>query len=135
MKKFILSVLPFLSACSADAPIDLGVQENRLAPCPQSPNCVSSFDSDNSHTIRPLNADLEKIERMLVSLNHANIVDRSGNYMRVEFTSRILRYIDDVEFLHDENGGVTHVRSASRVGFTDLGVNRKRVEKIRSLVE
>ena len=135
MKKFILSVLPFLSACSADPPIDLGVQENRLAPCPKSPNCVSSFDSDNSHTIRPLNADLEKIERMLASLSHANIVDRSGNYMRVEFTSRILRYIDDVEFLHDENGGVTHIRSASRVGFTDLGVNRKRVEKIRSLVE
>ena len=135
MKKFIQSILPFISACSADPPVDLGVQENKLAPCPNSPNCVSSFDSDNSHTIRPLNADLEKIERMLVSLNHANIVDRSGNYMRVEFTSRILRYIDDVEFLHDENGGVTHVRSASRVGFTDLGVNRKRVEKIRSLVE
>ena len=90
---------------------------------------------DSSHTILPINADLEKIERMLVSLNDANIVERSSNYMRVEFTSRILRYIDDVEFLHDENGGVTHVRSASRVGFTDLGVNRKRVEKIRSLVE
>ena len=78
---------------------------------------------------------LEKIESTVASLDNANIVERSNNYIRAEFKSRFMGYVDDVEFLYDEFEGVSHVRSASRVGFSDLGVNRRRVEKIRSLVE
>ena len=55
--------------------------------------------------------------------------------MRAEFKSRFMGYVDDVEFLYDELENISHVRSASRVGYTDLGANRRRVEKIRSIVE
>ena len=99
------------------------------------PNCVSSFDTKAPHSIKPIKADLEKIEKTLASLNNANIVNRSNNYMRAEFKSRLMGYIDDVEFLYDEIENISHVRSASRVGYSDLGTNRRRVEKIRSLVE
>ena len=80
-------------------------------------------------------ADLDKIEKTLASLNNANIVNRSNNYMRAEFRSRLMGYVDDVEFLYDELENISHVRSASRIGYSDLGTNRRRVEKIRSLVE
>ena len=135
MKKLLLSILPFLHSCAGDTPENLGVYENKLAPCPNSPNCVSSFDTNAPHLIKPIKADLEKIERTLASLNNANIVDRSDNYIRAEFKSRFMGYVDDVEFLYDELKNISHVRSASRVGYTDLGVNRRRVEKIRSIVE
>ena len=135
MKKLLLSILPFLHSCAGDTPENLGVYENKLAPCPNSPNCVSSFDTNAPHLIKPIKADLEKIERTLASLNNANIVDRSDNYIRAEFRSRFMGYVDDVEFLYDELENISHVRSASRVGYTDLGANRRRVEKIRSIVE
>ena len=135
MKKLLLSILPFLHSCAGDTPENLGVYENKLAPCPNSPNCVSSFDTNAPHLIKPIKADLEKIERTLASLNNANIVDRSDNYIRAEFSSRFMGYVDDVEFLYDELENISHVRSASRVGYTDLGANRRRVEKIRSIVE
>ena len=135
MKKLLLSILPFLHSCVGDTPENLGVYENKLAPCPNSPNCVSSFDTNAPHLIKPIKADLEKIERTLASLNNANIVDRSDNYIRAEFSSRFMGYVDDVEFLYDELENISHVRSASRVGYTDLGANRRRVEKIRSIVE
>ena len=135
MKKLLLSILPFLHSCAGDTPENLGVYENKLAPCPNSPNCVSSFDTNAPHLIKPIKADLEKIERTLASLNNANIVDRSDNYIRAEFNSRFMGYVDDVEFLYDELENISHVRTASRVGYTDLGANRRRVEKIRSIVE
>ena len=135
MKKLLLSILPFLHSCAGDTPENLGVYENKLAPCPNSPNCVSSFDTNAPHLIKPIKANLEKIERTLASLNNANIVDRSDNYIRAEFSSRFMGYVDDVEFLYDELENISHVRSASRVGYTDLGANRRRVEKIRSIVE
>jgi len=135
MKKLILSILPFLHSCAGDTPDNLGIYEQKLAPCPNSPNCVSSFDSKAHHSIKPIEADLEKIEKTLVTLPNANIVERSNNYMRAEFKSRFMGYVDDVEFLYSELENISHVRSASRVGYIDLGVNRRRVEKIRSLVE
>ena len=135
MKKLLLSILPFLHSCAGDTPENLGVYENKLAPCPNSPNCVSSFATNAPHLVKPIKADLEKIERTLASLNNANIVDRSDNYIRAEFKSRFMGYVDDVEFLYDELENISHVRSASRVGYTDLGANRRRVEKIRSIVE
>ena len=90
MKKLLLSILPFLHSCVGDTPENLGVYENKLAPCPNSPNCVSSFDTNAPHLIKPIKADLEKIERTLASLNNANIVDRSDNYIRAEFKSRFM---------------------------------------------
>jgi uncharacterized protein (DUF1499 family) len=66
-----------------------------------------------------------------LGLNEANIISADSNYLHAEFTSRIMRYVDDVEFLYDRTAGVTHVRSASRLGYSDLGANRKRIESLR----
>ncbi len=132
MKKSLLSVLPFLAACAGEPPQNIGVQQGRLTPCPDSPNCVSSFESDETHGIAPLNGSLDQISAILRDLDEANIVNANSNYLYAEFTSPIMGYVDDVEFMFDETSGMTHVRSASRLGYSDLGANRKRIEAIRA---
>ena len=77
-------------------------------------------------------SNLDQIQAVLLDLDEANIVSVEGNYLYAEFTSRIMGYVDDVEFLYDRENGVTHVRSASRLGYSDLGANRNRIERIRS---
>ena len=135
MKKSLLSIIPFLAACAGEPPQNIGVQNGRLTPCPESPNCVSSFASDEEHSIDPIAASLEQIEGALLQLPAANIVSASADYLYAEFTSRIMGFVDDVEFLHDRASGLTHVRSASRLGYSDLGANRKRIESIRDAVK
>jgi uncharacterized protein (DUF1499 family) len=125
-----------LSLFSRRAP-GVGVQCGRLAPCPESPNCVCSFDSDDEHAIAPLQAgedsqaSFEQLRTLLQSMSRVRIVADKGNYLHAEFTTPLLRFVDDVEFLLDADAGVIHVRSASRVGHSDLGANRKRVEQLR----
>ena len=75
-------------------------------------------------------ADLKPL--LVLGLNQANIVDAGKNYLYAEFTSTIMGYVDDVEFLYDAASSVTHVRSASRLGYSDMGANRKRIEAIRN---
>lgn len=132
MRKSLLSIIPFLTACAGEPPQNIGVQQGRLIPCPESPNCVSSFENDETNGITPLNGNLDQISAILRSLDEANIVSASSNYLYAEFTSRIMGYVDDVEFMFDEATGMTHVRSASRLGYSDLGANRKRIEAIRA---
>lgn len=132
MKKSLLSLLPFLTACAGEPPQDIGIQNGRLAPCPDSPNCVSSYAGDEAHGITPLAATLPEIENVLLSMDRTNIVESRGNYLYAEFTSRLMGFVDDVEFLYDPQAGVTHVRSASRLGYSDLGANRSRIEAIRN---
>ena len=135
MKKSLLSIIPFLAACAGEPPQNIGVQNGRLTPCPESPNCVSSFASDSEHAIDSIAASLEQIEGALLQLPAANIVSASADYLYAEFTSSIMGFVDDVEFLHDRASGLTHVRSASRLGYSDLGANRKRIESIREAVK
>ena len=82
-----------------------------------------------------MQASLRQVERVLLGLDEANIVESSDGYLYAEFTSRLMRYVDDVEFLEDSTAGVIHVRSASRLGYSDLGANRKRIENIRGLLK
>ena len=135
MKRSLFSLLPFLTACAGEPPQNIGVQGGRLTACPESPNCVSSFESDAEHGIQPLQANLHQVERVLLGLVEANIVESRNGYLYAEFTSRLMRYVDDVEFLEDSTAGVIHVRSASRLGYNDLGANRKRIENIRGLLK
>jgi uncharacterized protein (DUF1499 family) len=117
-------------------PSNLGVVDGRLAPCPDSPNCVSTQADDAGHRMEPISCGsspreaLEKIKAILASRPHAKIVSESDNYLHAEFTSALFRFVDDVEFLVDEKAGQIHFRSASRAGHGDLGVNRKRMEGI-----
>ncbi len=134
MRKPLICFIPFLTACVGEPPTNIGVQDGRLIACPDSPNCVSSYESDETHGIAPLNATLDQIQSVLRGLEEANIVSVEGNYLYAEFTSRIMGYVDDVEFLHDPATGMTHVRSASRLGYSDLGANRNRIETIRNAI-
>jgi uncharacterized protein (DUF1499 family) len=135
MRKALLSLIPFLSACAGEPPQNIGIQDGRLTPCPDSPNCVNSFATDESHGIQPLAATLAQIQQVLVQLDEANIVNVSDDYLYAEFSSRIMGYVDDVEFMYERGSGMTQVRSASRLGHSDLGANRKRIERIRTLLQ
>jgi len=108
----------------------------RLEPCPQSPNCVSSQAWDAEQRVPPFTfvgsaADaLDTLAALIEADPAARIVERRGIYLRAEYRSRWLRFVDDLELLADEEGGVVHVRSASRLGWSDLGANRHRVEAL-----
>lgn len=118
-------------------PANLGPQSGKLAPCPSSPNCVSSFSQDAEHKIEPLAYNWEpaiamaNLKRAIESLARTKIITATDNYIYAEFSSRLMGFVDDVEFLLDEGAKVIQVRSASRLGQSDLGANRKRVETIR----
>lgn len=112
-----------------------------LRPCPASPNCVSTQASDERHAIPPFRyrkshaearAALKDVVRLLP---RTRLVEEEESYLHYEFTSLLFRFVDDVEFLLDDETKTVHFRSASRTGYGDLGVNRKRMEQIRSLVE
>ncbi|MCA9040669.1 MAG: DUF1499 domain-containing protein [Planctomycetaceae bacterium] len=117
-----------------------GLVEGKLRPCPDSPNCVSSqAPADDSHYITPLSYQEEtasenraKVKEVLAQFPRVNIIAEEENYLHVTFTSAFFRYTDDVEFLFDEASRLIEVRSASRVGYSDMGANRKRVEEIRT---
>lgn len=119
----------------------VGLVDGRLRPCPASPNCVCSQDADAEHTITPLRftgsapAAWERLQQIVRTLPRTRVTEANDHYLRVEFTTAILRFVDDVEFLLDAPGEVIHVRSASRVGYSDLGTNRKRVESLRAAFE
>jgi len=134
MTTVMAGLLLSVSACGSS---NIGMQNSRLKPCPDSPNCVSSFETSPSHSVAPLGykgskADAyQKLLFILQTAKRVKIVTSEENYIHAEFTSRIFRFVDDVEFYFDEKEPVIHVRSASRVGYSDLGANRKRVEEIR----
>jgi uncharacterized protein (DUF1499 family) len=135
---FALVVLPMfgLSLFSRRAG-EVGVKDGRLRACPASPNCVCSFDTDDQHAIAPLAAGddpagaFERLRTLLQSMSGVRIVTDEGDYLHAEFTTPLLRFVDDIEFLLDANAGLIHARSASRVGHSDFGTNRKRVEQLR----
>ena len=132
MKKSLLALLPFLSACAGEPPQDIGVRDGRLIACPESPNCVSSYESSEEHAIAALDGNLNQVQQILVAMDGANIVEQSNNYLYAEFTSSLMGYVDDVEFLYDAANNTTQVRSATRVGYSDMGANRSRIEAIRT---
>ena len=120
-------------------PTNLGVTDGRLAPPRRRPNCVSSQadPSDAEHYIAPIAFRGTAVEAMVAakraveSMERATIVREAPSYLYAEFRSRLLGYVDDLELYFDEKAGAFHVRSASRLGRRDFGVNRKRVEALR----
>ena len=133
----VLTFLLLISGCASDRYGNLGIKNGRLSACPDTPNCVSSQSTKKSDYIDPIHwpQNVPDIKNILFdtinTMKRTRIVSHDENYVHVEFTTALFRFIDDVEFLIDEKNRTIHVRSASRVGYSDLGVNRKRVEKIR----
>lgn len=116
-------------------PGNLGVRDGALARCKPSPNCVSSqaSSSDAEHYIAPIRGTMAEVRRAVQAMPRATVISEKENYLYAEFRTRLMRYVDDVEFFFD--GTVIHVRSCSRLGRRDFGVNRRRVEALRSLIE
>lgn len=138
----LVVILPILMlallSLTSRRPANLGLESGKLRACPDAPNCVCSSDQSATHGIAPLvwkgqpQAGLERLVQIMQRFPNSRcepIAD--GRYLHVEFTSALFRFVDDVEFLADAEASVIHVRSASRAGHSDLGVNRQRVEEIR----
>ena len=111
----------------------------KLDPCPATPNCVCSDYPDDAHAIPPLTFDGDAdsawaaLRRAVEALPRTKIVASEAERLDAETRSALFRFVDDLAFRLDASTGVIHVRSASRVGYSDLGANRKRVETLRQL--
>jgi uncharacterized protein (DUF1499 family) len=132
----LMSILTsILAACAGERPDNLGVHGGRLTACPKSPNCVSSQAVDEGHRIAPLGFSddpapaFARLKQVLVHRGETTIIEERLGYLRVEF--RTILFVDDGEFLLDGQQRLIQVRSASRLGYSDLGKNRSRLEEIR----
>jgi uncharacterized protein (DUF1499 family) len=114
---------------------------DKVLPCPDSPNCVSSRSTDTAHFIEPLHyagslADArQRLINILQDTKRVSLVKIEAQYIHAEFRSMIFQFVDDVEFYFPSEKSIIHVRSASRMGYYDFGVNRRRVERLRSAFE
>lgn len=117
-------------------PTDNPVRETLLPDCPDAPNCVSSLARDPARRVAPfplretVSLSIDRLTQIIRSMPRATVTSRSPGEIRAEFRS-LLGFVDDVIFAADPETGLVHVRSASRKGKWDLGVNRRRVERIR----
>ena len=112
----------------------LGVKDGRLARPRRTPNCVSSQadPADREHYISPIKGEFSQVRKAVESMPGSTVIVEKPGYLYAEFRTRLLGFVDDVEFLLRE--GVIHVRSASRLGRRDFGVNRKRIETLRKML-
>ena len=129
-----LGLVLILSGCGKP---DTGLTNGRFSPCPDSPNCVSSMASAPKQAIEPIayegrrDSAKQVMSSVIQSMKRSRLISDSENYIHAEFRSLIFRFVDDVELFFPENTNVIHMKSASRTGYSDFGVNRKRLEEIR----
>jgi uncharacterized protein (DUF1499 family) len=118
---------------SAKRPANLGVKNGRFAPLAEMPNGVSTQSSKPDQQMDPIpftgsnSKEMQRIVAAVTSMPGSKIVEQDSHYLRAEFTSRIFRFVDDVEFFIDDKEKVIQFRSASRIGYSDMGVNRRRM--------
>ena len=138
----IILPLLLLVSCQAPRPDNLGLIEKEgighklLSPCPDSPNCIGShYSDDKDHYLEPIKYETsteeaqKNLKGLIKKTSGAKIVKEEPNYIHVEFTSSLFKFIDDVEFNFTKEN-VIHFRSASRLGHSDLGANKKRMEEV-----
>ena len=135
----VLAALALLSWHSRSGP-PAGLAAGHLAPCPDRPNCVGSEWSDRAHRVEPLDLEgdpdlaWQRLRKVIVQMG-GHIEQDTGGYLHATFRTPLLRFRDDLECRLDSAEGVIHLRSASRVGYSDLGANRRRVEALRRRFE
>ncbi len=133
-----LLVTGLLVSCAGTPPADLGVHDAGLQMCPESPNCVSSRDTDEVHGISALaitgdaSAAWAAARKAVAATKRTQIISEDTGYLHAESTSALMRYVDDLELQLRPEENIIAVRSASRVGYGDMGVNRARVEALRA---
>lgn len=131
-----------LASCVTSRPENLGVRNGALTPCPETSNCVCSQSpsQDTEHFISAMRYAMseellgQKIIEVLNEMARTEIITASDNYFHVESTTLILRFTDDFELYIDRHEKLLHFRSASRVGRSDFGTNRKRVEAFKRML-
>jgi uncharacterized protein (DUF1499 family) len=132
-----------LISCTGKRPSNLGITDSQLAPCPSTPNCVSSDaksrdTENNTHYIAPFQLDETQTEtwqiarESVLELPRTQIINETSDYLHAECTSAILGFVDDLELHHRANENIIAIRSASRLGSSDFGVNRKRIESLKN---
>lgn len=115
-----------------------GVGVGVLAPCPETPNCVRSGATDPRHAIAPIAATpslqvaFADLVALAAAMPGARVITVRPAYAHLEFETPLMGFVDDVELAANAAAGVIDVRSASRVGTSDFGVNRKRIEDLRN---
>lgn len=133
----LVALLPaagFFGSCRSVAG---GLVEGQLTPCPERPSCVCSEELTPGRAIEPLafegdaDAAFARLTEFVRSEPLVSIEEATPEYVHAVFATPIMRFRDDVEFRLDRERGVIHVRSCSRIGYSDMGANRKRVEKLR----
>jgi uncharacterized protein (DUF1499 family) len=137
VKRTVLSVFiaGSLVACAGERPQDIGIRNGTLTPCKTTPNCVSSRATDAKHQIGALrfsgdpDAVFARLKHVLGRRSDTTLLTADSDYLQVEF--RTTFFVDDGEFLLDREAGLIQIRSASRIGHSDLGKNRSRMEEIR----
>ena len=140
MPMFAIATLSMMlfGRCSGGPPSNIGLQDGKLAPCPSSPNCVSTQSGDPQHRIDALSfrgsraQTMKAILTVVEKMQRTTIITQREDYLHVEYRTK-MGFVDDVEFYLDESIQTVHFRSASRIGYSDLGVNRKRMEKFTAL--
>lgn len=131
-------ILFIVSGCSGKRPDATGSGPSGLSGCPKSPNCVSSEATDEQHAVEPFrlkgdpNRSWPLIRDQIASMPGWTMVTATDTYLLVECKSRIFRFIDDLELYFNSSNGIISIRSVSRVGYSDFGANRRRVELLRS---
>lgn len=123
--------------------MDLGLHAGALRPCPESPNCVSTYATDELHSVEPISLTVTPDQAAaaaraaLQALPRTKLISESAGYLHAESRTAVFGFIDDVEVLvvPDGDGSVLHFRSASRVGYGDAGTNRRRYHAFAEAVE
>ena len=134
----VLAMAVIFAACSGTKPTDIGVKSGQFKVCPSSPNCISTqaAEDDKKHYMPALSysgtmeAAKTKLVGIINDMERTTITENSGTYIHSEFMTPTMKFVDDVEFYFDDANKVIHFRSASRKGYSDMGLNRKRMEAI-----
>ncbi|MDX2494501.1 MAG: DUF1499 domain-containing protein [Desulfuromusa sp.] len=127
-----------LISCSGKTPSNLGVSDSGLAPCPASPNCLSSDAHDSAHQTPPFQIDGDPdeawavVREIVAALSRTRIVNEAPEYLHAECRSSVFRFVDDLELHLRPSDGIIAVRSASRLGHSDFGVNQRRIDTLRA---
>lgn len=130
--------LALLMSCEREIHQNIGMSEKKLKPCPESPNCVvSQYPEDDKHYLEPwtYTVDQRRIREVLLEelkkTKGVRIESEEETYLHATFKIPVFGFVDDVEFYLPQNEKILHFRSASRMGYSDLGVNKRRMNVLR----
>jgi len=130
------AILCCAAGCMDHSQEEHGTNRNTLAPCPDSPNCVSTKSTDPDRAMSPLpyvgtkKKSQERLIPVLRDMKRCTIITADPGYIHAEFRSALFGFVDDVNFIFDDDERLIHFLSASRTGYYDFGANRKRMKKI-----